>query len=198
MPDALPVSGALSSCTRPILAEIYRCHACSCHEIYYIEDGDTRPGRMVGADLSNLVRPFPIAKKWAHLILEEFCQQGDTERRLGLPVSPLCERSALGTSAQVKRAVASFLAAVLTEIYLCHACSHHEIHLGTESQDAAGHRQLRDRAALRAAGEGAGWWRKGRGGGGGAAAASAPHQPRSVRTACFYASYREICYLFII
>ena len=46
------------------------------------------------ADLSNPCRPYPLARRWAELVTEEFFAQGDRERRLGLPVSPLCAREA--------------------------------------------------------------------------------------------------------
>ena len=55
---------------------------------------------MHASDLSNPVRPFPLAKKWGYDIMEEFCSQGDMEKKLGMPVSPLCERNDLTTDAQ--------------------------------------------------------------------------------------------------
>ena len=39
------------------------------------------------ADISNPTKPFYIYLKWANLIIEEFCQQGDKEKVLGLPCS---------------------------------------------------------------------------------------------------------------
>jgi hypothetical protein len=42
--DSVRVSGALRSLARPILTEIYLCHACSCHEIEEMET-PPRPGR---------------------------------------------------------------------------------------------------------------------------------------------------------
>ena len=39
------------------------------------------------ADISNPTKPFNIYLKWAKLIFEEFCQQGDKEKVLGLPCS---------------------------------------------------------------------------------------------------------------
>lgn len=55
---------------------------------------------MHASDLSNPVRPFPVAKKWGYDIMEEFCSQGDVEKKLRMPVSPLCERDELTTDAQ--------------------------------------------------------------------------------------------------
>ena len=55
---------------------------------------------MHASDLSNPVRPFPIAKKWGYDIMEEFCSQGDVEKKLGMPVSPMCERDDLSTDEQ--------------------------------------------------------------------------------------------------
>ena len=36
------------------------------------------------ADISNPTKPFNIYLKWAKLVVEEFCQQGDKEKELGL------------------------------------------------------------------------------------------------------------------
>lgn len=45
------------------------------------------------ADLSSTLKPFEEAKEWTTLLYEEFFNQGDTEKQLGLPVSFLCDRS---------------------------------------------------------------------------------------------------------
>ena len=37
-------------------------------------------------------RPFPLAKKWAEILAEEFARQGDLERELGLTVLPINDR----------------------------------------------------------------------------------------------------------
>jgi len=42
--------------------------------------------------LSNPAKPLPIAINWAERIVQEFFAQGDRERELGIPISPLCDR----------------------------------------------------------------------------------------------------------
>jgi len=49
------------------------------------------------ADLSNPTKPIELYRQWVARICEEFWRQGDQERRLGLDVSPLCDRKAAST-----------------------------------------------------------------------------------------------------
>ena len=44
------------------------------------------------ADLSNPVKSLPLYIKWVDLIMEEFFQQGDRERKLNMEISPMCDR----------------------------------------------------------------------------------------------------------
>ncbi|KAG0179237.1 3',5'-cyclic-nucleotide phosphodiesterase [Apophysomyces sp. BC1021] len=44
------------------------------------------------ADISNVARPFLRATQWAELLLEEFVNQGDLERDLGMMVNPMNDR----------------------------------------------------------------------------------------------------------
>ncbi|KAI9014000.1 hypothetical protein CLU79DRAFT_871073 [Phycomyces nitens] len=47
------------------------------------------------ADISNCARPFSSAEKWAKLLVEEFCKQGDLESELGMTVLPMNQRGKL-------------------------------------------------------------------------------------------------------
>eukprot|EP00002_Diphylleia_rotans_P006665 TRINITY_DN1601_c0_g1_i7.p1 TRINITY_DN1601_c0_g1~~TRINITY_DN1601_c0_g1_i7.p1 ORF type:complete len:427 (-),score=66.46 TRINITY_DN1601_c0_g1_i7:353-1633(-) len=44
------------------------------------------------ADISNPMRSFEVSKKWSTMVQEEFFQQGDMEKKLGLVVSPNMDR----------------------------------------------------------------------------------------------------------
>lgn len=44
------------------------------------------------ADICNPCRPWEVSRAWSLQVSEEFYRQGDLERRLGLPVTPLCDR----------------------------------------------------------------------------------------------------------
>ena len=45
------------------------------------------------ADISNPAKKFNISKIWTNLVIEEFFQQGDLEKKENLPVSFLCDRN---------------------------------------------------------------------------------------------------------
>lgn len=45
------------------------------------------------SDISNPFKPYALCAKWADLVVEEFCQQGDAEKALGLEISPMCDRT---------------------------------------------------------------------------------------------------------
>ena len=45
------------------------------------------------ADISNPAKPWDIHNRWTTRIMEEFFQQGDREKQLSLPPSPLCDRN---------------------------------------------------------------------------------------------------------
>eukprot|EP00727_Mastigamoeba_balamuthi_P013532 m51a1_g8801 putative 3 5 -cyclic nucleotide phosphodiesterase (939) ;mRNA; f:256111-259462 len=45
------------------------------------------------ADLSNPARPWPLCEYWASQVMQEFFQQGDKEKEVGLPVSAFMDRA---------------------------------------------------------------------------------------------------------
>ena len=46
------------------------------------------------ADISNVIKPTEVARRWALRVTDEFFQQGDAERSMGMEVSPTCDRLA--------------------------------------------------------------------------------------------------------
>lgn len=52
------------------------------------------------ADISNPAKPLVIAKQWTQRVVEEFFQQGDRERELGLPVTNFFDREHPNTPKQ--------------------------------------------------------------------------------------------------
>jgi hypothetical protein len=49
-------------------------------------------GVMIAANLSSYAIPFEGHKEWANRLAEELALQGDDERTMGLPISPMCDR----------------------------------------------------------------------------------------------------------
>ena len=45
------------------------------------------------ADISNVIKPFHVAARWAVCVTDEFFNQGRLERKAGLPVSPNCDET---------------------------------------------------------------------------------------------------------
>ena len=64
------------------------------------------------ADISNQTR-VRTARRWAKMMLEEFHSQGDEERSMGVPVSPLCDRA----TANVPESQVNFIKIVLLPLY---------------------------------------------------------------------------------
>lgn len=47
------------------------------------------------ADIANPGKRLDLSDRWTELLQKEFFQQGDEEKRLGLPISPLCDRDSV-------------------------------------------------------------------------------------------------------
>ena len=45
------------------------------------------------ADISHPGKPWDLHKDWTSRLIEEFFRQGDREKEMGLPCSPLCDRN---------------------------------------------------------------------------------------------------------
>jgi CheY-like chemotaxis protein/HPt (histidine-containing phosphotransfer) domain-containing protein len=69
------------------------------------------------ADVSNAVRPFSVAKRWAHMLIDEFLCQGDKEKELGLTVSPLMDRETMD-KAQMQVNFIDYIAGPLYKTFL--------------------------------------------------------------------------------
>ena len=65
------------------------------------------------SDISNVLRPFSIAKCWGLALLNEFFHQGDYEKILGLPPGPLNDRNTL----KIGPAQYQFLTVVAAPLY---------------------------------------------------------------------------------
>jgi hypothetical protein len=61
------------------------------------------------ADLSHNSKSFLISYKWTELLMEEFWQQGDIERKMGLPISFLCDR----TTADIPKGQIGFIKGII-------------------------------------------------------------------------------------
>ncbi|KAI8800488.1 hypothetical protein BJ742DRAFT_686039, partial [Cladochytrium replicatum] len=46
------------------------------------------------ADVANPTKPWPLYTEWIQRVTAEWYEQGDEERRLGMPISPFCNREA--------------------------------------------------------------------------------------------------------
>ena len=47
------------------------------------------------ADISGQAKPAPLFLNWTQRVIDEFFEQGDVEAKLGLPISPNCDRRAV-------------------------------------------------------------------------------------------------------
>ena len=68
---------------------------------------------LICADLGHGAKRVDLHQKWSNLILQEFFQQGDRELKLGLPVSPLCDRH----TAVLPKVQLGFLTFLVTPVF---------------------------------------------------------------------------------
>ena len=66
------------------------------------------------ADICNPCRPWEVSRAWSLQVSEEFYRQGDLERRLGLPVTPLCDRH-ISSVSKIQTGFFRFIATPLFE-----------------------------------------------------------------------------------
>lgn len=62
-----------------------------------------------GVDIGHAAKPFQLELKWAEYVTQEFHNQGDTEKQLGLPISFLCDR----TTANLPASQVSFISGIV-------------------------------------------------------------------------------------
>lgn len=65
------------------------------------------------ADLGNPTKPRPIMMEWTRLIIEEFFRQGDKEKALQMPVSPMMDRS----KPNIEPSQIGFIAVIIEPLY---------------------------------------------------------------------------------
>uniref|UniRef100_A0A6U4BX42 PDEase domain-containing protein n=2 Tax=Vitrella brassicaformis TaxID=1169539 RepID=A0A6U4BX42_9ALVE len=65
------------------------------------------------ADVSNPCRPLPLYLQWTDKVIQEFFAQGDREKALGLPISPLMNR---GTT-NIARSQCGFIDVIIAPLY---------------------------------------------------------------------------------
>ncbi|CAK0850004.1 unnamed protein product, partial [Prorocentrum cordatum] len=66
-------------------------------------------------DVSHAALPWDLHTRWSALVTQEFMEQGDEERQLGLPVSPLCNRDNLQELGKSQRGFLEFVCMPLFE-----------------------------------------------------------------------------------
>jgi hypothetical protein len=64
-------------------------------------------------DINNASKPLEIAKKWSYLIMDEFFQQGDSERSKGIPISMFMDRD----STDIPKCQVGFIDYIVTPLY---------------------------------------------------------------------------------
>jgi hypothetical protein len=66
------------------------------------------------ADIGHCAKELELHKRWTSLLSQEFFRQGDKEKALGLPLSPLCIRE----NVVLSKSQVSFINAFVQPIYM--------------------------------------------------------------------------------
>jgi len=72
-----------------------------------------------GGDIGHSALPWDSHVRWSQRISEEFFSQGDEERKLGLPISALCDRNTVGHLGKSQRGFIEFVCMPLFEELAC-------------------------------------------------------------------------------
>jgi len=67
------------------------------------------------ADLGNPAKPQDTMLKWTYSITEEFFRQGDNEKELGLPISPMMDRS----KPNIEKSQVGFIDVIVGPLFRC-------------------------------------------------------------------------------
>ena len=80
------------------------------------------------ADVSNPYKSFSICQKWAEVVVQEFCAQGDREKLEGLEVSPMMDRATVNVNNMqlgfIEFVVSPLITAFVNIFYPLHEISH--------------------------------------------------------------------------
>jgi len=82
-------------------------------------------------DLGHGCLPWHLHLEWSSLVCQEFYAQGDDEKKLGLPVSALCDRDEVGNLAKSQKGFLEFVVAPLCQAIV--ECQEYALELTRES-----------------------------------------------------------------
>jgi len=69
-------------------------------------------------DIGHAAKPFNLELKWADFVTAEFLNQGDNEKKLGLPVSFLCDRN----TSNIPASQVGFISGIVLPTFLLVIC----------------------------------------------------------------------------
>jgi len=95
---------------------------------------------MKAADISHSAMPWHLHTQWSMRVIEEFFEQGDQESQLGLPVSPLCDRT---TSAEnLRKSQKGFIQIVCSPLFELVARCGDALNMDEVCIDEPGHEEV--------------------------------------------------------